>query len=212
MTQIKQFVFNELGVNSFVIYDDSNQCALVDPGCNTAAQQKQLTDFLKGNSLEPAAIFLTHGHFDHVAGLAWAKETFGCPIYMHAGDEFLVRRATEQAEFFGFSMMAPPMPDNTVNDGEVVAFGQSKVTILHVPGHSPGSICLHLPADGLLVCGDVIFQGSIGRTDLYGGDHELLIRGIREKLMVLPRETRVWPGHGPQTTIGFEYDTNPFLN
>jgi hydroxyacylglutathione hydrolase len=212
MTQIKQFVFNELGVNSFVLYDDSNQCALVDPGCNTPAQEKQLTDFLRGNSLEPTAIFLTHGHFDHVAGLAWARETFDCPIYMHPGDEFLVKRATEQAQFFGFTMPDPPMPDKTVNDGDVIAFGLSEVTVLHVPGHSPGSICLHLPSDRLLVCGDVLFQGSIGRTDLYGGDHDLLIRGIREKLMVLPRETLVWPGHGPKTTIGFEYDTNPFLN
>lgn len=212
MTQIKQFAFNELGVNSFVMYDETNQCALIDPGCNTPAQQKQLSDFLTENGLEPVYIFLTHGHFDHLAGLAWAKSTFGCPVLMHAGDELLVKRATEQAGFFGFTLTPPSMPDKTIADGDVYEFGSSRVMVLHVPGHSPGSICLYLEADRLLVCGDVLFQGSIGRTDLFGGDHDLLIRGIREKLMVLPRETVVWPGHGPHTTIGFEYDTNPFLN
>jgi glyoxylase-like metal-dependent hydrolase (beta-lactamase superfamily II) len=131
---------------------------------------------------------------------------------MHAADEFLVKKAIEQAGFFGFTLTPPPMPDRTVEDGDVLEFGASHVKVLHVPGHSPGSICLYLEADKLLVCGDVLFQGSIGRTDLFGGDHDLLIRGIREKLMVLPRETMVWPGHGPHTTIGFEYDTNPFLN
>lgn len=212
MTQIKQFAFNELGVNTFILYDDSNHCILVDPGCNSPAQQKQLTDFLSGNGLEPVSIFLTHGHFDHLAGLAWAKSTFACPVYMHEGDAFLVRRAPEQAAFFGFTLTPPAMPDKTVTDGEELSFGNSRVKIIHVPGHSPGSICLYFEADKLLVCGDVLFQGSIGRTDLYGGDHELLISGIREKILVLPRETVVWPGHGPRTTIGFEYDTNPFFN
>ncbi len=104
------------------------------------------------------------------------------------------------------------MPDRYLEEGDHIKLGTTDISILHVPGHSPGSICLYMASDNLLICGDVLFKGSIGRTDLFGGDYDLLIRGIKEKLMTLPRETEVWPGHGPSTTIGAEYDTNPFLS
>jgi len=207
----KLFIFNELGENSFVLSDESRQCILVDPGCNSFAQQDDLTRYLQDNRLTPENIVLTHGHFDHLAGLAWAKTVFSCPVIMHHDDLFLMNNAAQQAAMFGFSLDTPPVPDRFVREGDEIAFGNSLLSVIHVPGHSPGSICLYSENDALLVCGDVLFSGSIGRTDLFGGNHSQLIRGIREKLMVLPRETVVWPGHGPYTTIGAEYDTNPFL-
>jgi hydroxyacylglutathione hydrolase len=211
MIRIAHFVFNELGENSFVLYDDSGKCLIVDPGCTDPKQQQKLKKFLHDKTLIPEYILLTHGHFDHVSGVAWAKSAFSCPVAMHRDDLFLLNNATQHAGLFGFTVDPPPVPDRYIIDGEVVAFGNSEISIIHVPGHSPGSVCLYSANDNLLICGDVLFSGSIGRTDLFGGDHALLIRGIREKLMVLPRETVVWPGHGPKTTIGHEYDTNPFL-
>ena len=211
MITTKNFVFNELGENAFVMHDETGDCLIVDPGCNTPAQQQKLERYLKEQNLRPVYIVLTHGHFDHLSGLAWAKATFSCPVLMHRDDLFLLNEAVQHAGLFGYAIKPPPAPDRFLEDGEVLAFGHSEVTILHIPGHSPGSICLYSAKDGLLICGDVLFSGSIGRTDLFGGDYQLLITGIREKLMVLPRETVVWPGHGPDTTIGTEYDTNPFL-
>jgi hydroxyacylglutathione hydrolase len=212
MITLKQFTFNELGVNAFILYDETLKCIIVDPGCSEPSQQQQLSRFLQYGNLQPEAIVLTHGHFDHLSGLAWAKRTFSCSVVMHPDDLFLLNNAEQHAGLFGFSIDPPPQPDRFIGEGEVLTFGNSKVNIMHVPGHSPGSICLYSRKSGLLICGDVLFNGSIGRTDLFGGNHPLLIRGIREKLMVLPRETTVWPGHGPNTTIGSEYDTNPFLN
>jgi hydroxyacylglutathione hydrolase len=212
MITLKQFVFNELGVNAFVLYDETLKCIIVDPGCSEPNQQQKLSGFVKDKNLQPETIVLTHGHFDHLSGLAWAKRTFSCPVVMHPDDLYLLNNAEQHAGLFGFGIDPPPQPDRLIGEGEVLAFGHSGLDILHVPGHSPGSICLYSEKDGLLICGDVLFSGSIGRTDLFGGNHPLLIRGIREKLMVLPRETTVWPGHGPSTTIGSEYDTNPFLN
>ena len=211
MIKTTQFVFNELGINSFVLDDETRKCIIIDPGCNTALQQQQLKKLIQDKVLEPEYIVLTHGHFDHVAGLAWAKTEFACPVVMHRGDLSLLHTAAQYAGIFGFLVEEPPEPDQYVEDGETIQFGNSVISVLHVPGHSPGSICLYAAAAGLLICGDVLFSGSIGRTDLFGGNHDQLIRGIREKLMVLPRETLVWPGHGPKTTIGAEYDTNPFL-
>ncbi len=212
MIILKNFVFNELEVNAFVLYDESGACLIVDPGCKNPVQQQHLKHYIAENNLRPEYIVLTHGHFDHVAGVAWAKSEFSCPVLMHEDDLFLVRDAVQHASLFGIKMENPPMPDRYLADGDHLTLGKTDISILHVPGHSPGSICLYIPSDSLLICGDVLFRGSIGRTDLFGGDYDELISGIREKILTLPRDTEVWPGHGPSTTIGAEYDTNPFLS
>jgi hydroxyacylglutathione hydrolase len=211
MIFLKRFVFNELGVNSFILHDSTLQCAIVDPGCNTEDQVQQITSYVNENQLKVVNIILTHGHFDHVLGLHKLKELFNCPIIMHRDDLNQVEHIDKYAGIFGFHVPKAPLPDKFIGDGEIFKFGVSQLEIIHVPGHSPGSICLYSRNDGFIICGDVIFFGSIGRTDLPGGNHKLLIRGIKEKLLDLPRETVVWPGHGPQTTIGHEHDTNPFL-
>jgi len=130
---------------------------------------------------------------------------------MHRDDLNQIEHIDKYAGIFGFLVEKAPLPDRFLSDTELYSFGDSILKVIHVPGHSPGSICLYSEYDRILICGDVLFNGSIGRTDLPGGNHKILIRGIKEKLMVLPHETTVWPGHGPQTTIGHEHDTNPFL-
>jgi hydroxyacylglutathione hydrolase len=212
MITLKSFIFNELEVNAFVLHDESGACLIVDPGCKIPVQQQNLKKYIIDNDLHPEGIVLTHGHFDHVAGVAWTKHEFSCPILMHKDDLFLVKDAVQHASLFGIKMEAPPMPDRYLEGGDHLKLGTSDIEILHVPGHSPGSICLYMAADKLLICGDVLFKSSIGRTDLFGGDYDLLIRGIKEKLMTLPGDTEVWPGHGPSTTLGAEYNTNPFLS
>jgi len=211
MITVKSFVFNELEVNGFVVFDETQHCIIVDPGCNTSRQCDQLEEFIARQSLTPVYIVNTHGHFDHIFGNAWAKNRYSCPLLIHQADLPLVEQADKYAGIFGFNINRPPVPDRFIGHGESLTFGNSQLEILHVPGHSPGSIVLYSLSDSFMICGDVLFRGSIGRTDLLGGDYDLLIRGIREKLMTLPRDTVVWPGHGPKTTIGHEYDTNPFL-
>jgi glyoxylase-like metal-dependent hydrolase (beta-lactamase superfamily II) len=211
MITCKNFIFNELGVNAFVIYDETAACILVDPACNSDGQRKKLREYIRLNSLKPQYIVNTHGHFDHIAGNAWAKSEFGCPLLMHRDDLNLLTNASQYAEIFGIQVDQPPEPDHFLEEGEVLRFGHSEMAILHVPGHSSGSICLFSESDKLLIAGDVLFKGGIGRTDFEDGDYNLLIKGIQTKLMVLPGDTVVWPGHGPPTTIGQEHDTNPFL-
>ncbi len=208
---VRNFVFNELEVNAFVLYDETRECIIVDPGCNSMEQCNHLQDFLSEHLLKPVYIVNTHGHFDHIFGNAWCKETYKCPLLIHEQDLALIEQADKFAGFFGFEIERSPMPDRYLKPGETLIFGNARLEILHIPGHSPGSVVFYSAPDQVMICGDVLFNGSIGRTDLPGGDYNLLIRGIREKLMVLPRETVVWPGHGPKTTIGHEYDTNPFL-
>jgi glyoxylase-like metal-dependent hydrolase (beta-lactamase superfamily II) len=212
MIKIKNFAFNELGVNCFVLYDETSECVIIDPGCNTVRQEEQLTGFIDSKHLKPVAILLTHGHFDHIFGITAIKAVYSCDLVMHKSDEILVENASQYAGIFGFTVGKTPKADRFIDENDTVHFGNSSLEIIHVPGHSPGSICFYSGSDHFAICGDVLFNGSVGRTDLPGGNHELLIKGIRDKLMILPRETIVWPGHGPHTTIGREHDTNPFLN
>ncbi len=212
MISIKNFIFNEISTNCFVLYDDTLECIIVDPGCNCEREQENLTTFIKNNNLKPVYVLNTHGHFDHVFGNAWVKHYFRLSVIMHADDLELIQHADKYAGLFGFEINKPPLPDRFVTHGDHVQFGNSQLEIIHVPGHSQGSVCLYSKEDRFVLCGDVLFNGSIGRCDLPGGNHFLLVQGIKEKLLILPHDTVVWPGHGPSTTIGHEYDTNPFLN
>jgi hydroxyacylglutathione hydrolase len=211
MIRIKKFVFNELEVNTLVLYDETRQCIIIDPGCTKETEQQELKQFIKDHLLIPVYIVNTHGHFDHISGNAWAKSEFSCPLSINKHDLAILHQAIQIAGIFGINIEKSPVPDRFLEEKDLVSFGNSGLSVLHVPGHSPGSICLYSSNDGLLICGDVLFNGGIGRTDLMGGDYYLLVTGIIKKLMILPRKTVVWPGHGINTTIGDEYDTNPFL-
>ncbi len=212
MLTIKTFVFNEFYVNTFVLSDETKNCVIIDPGCNNNLQKDELKNYIEIQHLKPVLIINTHGHIDHIAGNYPVKSLYNIPIALHEKDLFLIENALHYAEFFGFETEMSPVPDRLLKEGDEIIFGNSCLSVIHLPGHSPGSVVLYSKNDKLLIAGDVLFNGSIGRTDLPGGDYDTLIKGIKEKIMVLPPETIVYPGHGPKTTLQVEYDTNPFLH
>ena len=204
---IESFKAGPLDNNVYVVVDDATgRCAVVDPSIDS----EHVLDALTARGLAIAAIVNTHGHWDHVASNGLFQRATGAPIYRHPLDEEIARQADTYAARWGFACEASPPAAHTLEDGEEFALGEQRFGILHVPGHSPGSVCLL--ADGVLIGGDVLFRGSIGRTDTVGGSLPQLLTGIRTRLMALPDETRVLPGHGPETTIGHERRNNPFIN
>jgi len=212
MVQLHKFSFNPLGVNTTLLFDDSGSCVVIDPACYSDAESNELLDFIRSRKLRVDFVANTHGHFDHLFGVASVVETFGCPFMIHAGDAALVDAAGSQAAYFGLDMHNGfPAVKQFFSDGDILSAGEVVMRVIHVPGHSPGGVAFYLESLGLLVAGDILFRHSIGRTDLPGGDHSLLISGIRNKLFILPDDTRVIAGHGEDTTIGDEKKHNPFL-
>ncbi len=211
MITIKPFIFNSFQVNTYLLYDETNESIIIDPACSSEMEQQVLLDFIQKNNLSPRFIANTHGHIDHVIGVQAIADFFKIPFYIHKEDDFLLQRALESAIMFGFNLGQNPTADKFISESAPLTFGHSTIKLFHVPGHSPGSLVFYSENDGFIIAGDVLFNGSIGRTDLPGGNYETLISGIKEKLLVLPRETIVYSGHGNSTTIGHEHDTNPFL-
>ncbi len=211
MITVKTFVFNSFQENTYLLSNETKSCIIVDPGMNTSHEQTSLTEYIEQNQLKPVAMINTHCHVDHVLGCNFVKSTFEIPFIIHSDETHVLKNAVRFGEVFGLEVEAPPTPDSYLEQGDIYNLGNSIIQILHVPGHSPGSIALYIASDNLVITGDVLFKGSIGRTDLPGGDYQTLIDHIKSKLLVLPRETIAFPGHGPETTIGDEYDTNPFL-
>ncbi|MEO5583155.1 MAG: MBL fold metallo-hydrolase, partial [Saprospiraceae bacterium] len=162
--------------------------------------------------LSPVAIINTHCHVDHVLGNQWCKETYKIPLWIPRGEEMMLARLPEVAAMYGIQVNPSPPPDRVLVEDELLEFGSAKWRLISCPGHSPASICLYEEEESVLIAGDVLFYESIGRTDLPGGNHPLLLKNIREKLFILPDITKVYPGHGPSTSIGHERINNPFLN
>jgi glyoxylase-like metal-dependent hydrolase (beta-lactamase superfamily II) len=203
---IESFKTGPIDNNVYVIVDETTgRCAVVDPGPDSA----HILDTLNERGLTITAIVNTHGHWDHVVGNALFVRASGAPIYRHPLDEEMAQLADQIAGLWGFSGEASPPADHRLEEGDTFAFGPHRFAVVHVPGHSPGSVCLI--EDGIVIGGDVLFRGSVGRTDVPGGSLPQLLGGIRAKLLPLPDATRVLPGHGPETTIGRERDSNPFL-
>ncbi|MCK9448855.1 MAG: MBL fold metallo-hydrolase [Bacteroidales bacterium] len=211
MTHIKKFVFNPFQVNTYVVYDQSGECVLIDPACSDVYEEKALTDFISQHRLTPVHLLITHAHIDHILGNAFASETYGIPLAAHPDSHQYLTNAKEYALSFGLQLEKVCHPTVDLHDGQLIHFGHSQLKVLHTPGHANGSLCFYLHDEDVLISGDVLFNQSIGRTDLPGGDYDLLKKSIWEKLFVLPDHTRVLPGHGPETTIGNEKITNPFV-
>lgn len=212
MTKMKIFVFNPFQENTFLLYDESNECVIIDPGCNSDKEIDQLNQFITDNNLTLKYIINTHCHIDHLMGNAHLVNKYKVPSIAHKADMPLLERSNDMAVAFGFNVDEPPVPTKFVDEGDEINFGTTVLKILHVPGHSPGSIVFYNEQDKFVIVGDVLFQRSIGRTDLPGGDHDALINGIKQKLFTLPDEVVVYPGHGPSTTIADERSTNPYFN
>jgi glyoxylase-like metal-dependent hydrolase (beta-lactamase superfamily II) len=198
--------------NGYVLAcDDSREAVIIDPG----DEVDELLRVVSGKKLNVRHILLTHGHVDHVSGVAKAKAATGASIFLHREDLFLYEGALQQASFFGLDIDPPPPVDRHYAPSEVVAFGRCEAQVLHTPGHTPGGVCLLVGPAGQpatrLFAGDTLFAGSIGRTDLTGGDHDTLIGSIRRVLFALDDDVEVYSGHGPVTSIGRERRTNPFL-
>ena len=213
MISIHDFAFNPLRTRCCVVWDDSTKaCAIIDPGCCDDSELGGLRSFIEERGLSPEYILLTHGHFDHIFGVQALADNYGIPVYMNGADAFLVDAAPASAATFGIRC------DNgfdfqyiNVDEGDTFRIGSIILKAIHTPGHTPGGICYYDEADAVLFCGDTLFAGSIGRTDLPGGDYDSLIKSIMDKLMGLPGDVTFFPGHGPSSTIGREATANPFL-
>jgi glyoxylase-like metal-dependent hydrolase (beta-lactamase superfamily II) len=212
MIQIKTHVFNPFQENTYLLSDETNECIIVDAGCYTTAEFDSLVDYLDKNNLRPVKLVNTHCHVDHVLGISRLMERYNIPFEAHKNEERIISEAVTHGKVFGFELEQPPFPTSYLKEGDEIKFGNSTLQVLEVPGHSQGSVAMYNPEGGFVIVGDVLFRGSIGRTDLTGGDYDQLISSIYKKLLVLDRSTKVYPGHGPSTTIGEEIMTNPFLS
>ncbi len=205
--KIEAIVVGPLQVNCYLlICEKTGKAAVIDPG----ADAPLIMQAVAAAGCDVVLIINTHGHFDHIGANKRIKEATGAELVIHAADLPMLGQAAMHASVYGLSVENSPPPDRLITAGEPLRVGNLDLDILHVPGHSPGSVCLHVGQH--LIVGDVLFAESIGRTDLPGGDHPLLLRGIREKLFILPDETIVHPGHGPDTSIGHEKTSNPFVH
>jgi hydroxyacylglutathione hydrolase len=211
MIHIKAFTFSPISENTYVLYNDAGKAIIIDPGCYFPAEEETLQNFIKEKNLTPIYLLNTHCHLDHVFGNKWVHETYGLELYLHPNEAPMLELAPVSGERWGLPFQNYAGPLHFLNDGDKVLLDDFEIQVILAPGHSPGSICFYMPEQGDLIGGDVLFRGSIGRTDLPGGDTETLLTSIREKLWVLPDETVVYSGHGIKTTIGYEKRNNPFL-
>ena len=213
MIHIKTFVFNPFQVNTYLLYDDTKECLIIDAACYDDEERQKITGFIKKNDLQPKRLICTHGHVDHILGVKYMMDFF--PGILFEIDKECVpflKSSQSYASVFGLDIEQAPMSAGYLKDNDIINIGSSTLKVLYTPGHAAGSICLYQKEQKFVIVGDVLFQGSIGRTDLPTGNQELLIRSIREKLLILDDDVVVYPGHGPSTSIGEEKRNNPFLN
>ncbi|AZB00073.1 MBL fold metallo-hydrolase [Chryseobacterium joostei] len=211
MLQIQGFVFNFASENTYIIYNENKNAWLIDPGNMNAQETQAIDNFIKEHELKIQKILLTHAHIDHVLGLQWAFDTFKVPVYMHQEDQEVLDMLQASGMRFGFPVDPVKVDVEYVKEDDELDLDGEKFKIYHVPGHSPGSVVYHNENQKFMISGDVLFEGSIGRTDLYKGNYEQLIDGIKTKLFVLDSDTQVFSGHGNPTSIGFEKQYNPFF-
>lgn len=211
--KIVQFVCNPFLENTYVIYDEfSSEAAIIDCGCYTMEEKQRLGDFIVSNNLQLKYLLNTHLHLDHIFGNYFVARTFGITPLAHYADEFLLEIFDKQLSLFGLESLDNAQPlGGFLTERDTLSIGNERIQILHIPGHSPGSVCFYMEQQGFVFVGDVLFSKSIGRTDLQGGNYEQLVEGIRQKLFILPNETIVYSGHGSNTQIGFEKKNNPYL-
>ena len=211
MIHIKKFTFNPFQENTYIAYDETKECIIVDPGCYDENENSILKTFIEQENLKPVALVNTHCHLDHIFGNKFVADTYNLSPVMHKLDLPMLEYAPMAASKYGVHLGEIPEVTNFIEEGDVVKFGNSEFEIIFTPGHAPGHVCLVNKKENITLSADVLFHLSIGRTDLPMGDHETLLSSIREKLFTLDPEMVIYPGHGPKTTIGFEKANNPFL-
>lgn len=211
MIEIHHFTFNPFQENTYILHDETGECIIIDPGCYEPHEEKELSDYIEEKGLTPVRLINTHCHVDHVLGNEFVASKYSLGLEIHELDLVTLQAAVNHGILFGIKVTASPAPASYMKEGDVITFGNSSLRILFVPGHAPGHIVLVCDEQQFLIGGDVLFYGSIGRTDLPGGDHATLIDSIKSKIFPLEDNYRIYPGHGPSTTVGFEKDHNPFL-
>lgn len=212
MITIQTFVFNYFRENTYVLCDETREAVIIDCGCRRQPEEKVLNDYITENRLSVKHLLCTHLHLDHIFGNPFVLDTYNVSPRAHILDVEQLPKASEQALSFGLHGEFRNIPVlEPLAGGDVVSFGSSTLKVLHVPGHSPGSLAFYNKEDGFVVVGDALFAGSIGRTDLWGGSHEQLVASIHNKILSLPNETVIYPGHGPQTSVACEKQNNPYL-
>jgi hydroxyacylglutathione hydrolase len=209
---IKHFTFGPFQENTYIISDENQHCWIIDPGMSHASEEKELKAYIQNHKLIPQAIYNTHAHIDHILGVDYCVEQFQIPFYLYCNEAPILNNASNTAKMFGFDYNGVQASVNWISEEtKEINWSDAIIQILHVPGHSPGSIAFYNPTENWVISGDALFQMSIGRTDLLMGNHDQLIESIKNKLLPLPESTKVYSGHGPITTIGFEKTNNPFL-
>lgn len=213
MIKIKKFEFNAFSENTYVVWDEkSNEAIIVDPGCFDKSEQMELEEFITKNNLTPKYLINTHCHIDHILGCKYVKDKYQIPFIVAEADIPLLNAASKQAAMFGIDKIETPEADEFLTEQKSFSIGNSKMNFLFVPGHSPGGYCILFRDENICLTGDVLFESSIGRTDLWSGNYRQLINAITEKLFSLPDEVIIYPGHGNHSTIGKEKNSNPFFN
>jgi len=212
MALVAEFTFNPFQENTYILYDDTKECVIFDPGCYTAAERKQLSEFIEAAELKPVRLINTHCHLDHIFGNSFVAEKYGLGLEIHKGEVVVLEAAPIACQKYGIPYPDPsPAASSFLEENTTITFGNTMLELLFTPGHSPASLSFYCKESNFLIAGDVLFYGSIGRTDLPGGDFDTLINSIKTQLFPLPDDTKVFAGHGPSTTIGFEKANNPFL-
>lgn len=212
MLQIRSFVFSPIQENTYILYNEEKECAVIDPGCYFDEEREKLKDFISKAGLIPRLLLNTHCHLDHVFGNKFVAETYQLPLHLHEKEKQVLQFAPTSGLMWNLPFDNYNGEMLTLKAGDNVMLGKDELFVIEAPGHSPGSICFYCAPQQFIIGGDVLFQGSIGRTDLPGGNHQTLLNSIREQLFVLPDETVVYSGHGEPTTIGAEKKYNPYLS
>ena len=211
MIQIHQLTYNPFAENTYLLENDENEVLVIDPGMYMPQENARFSEYLQHRKLTPIRLLLTHAHLDHVFGLNWMKEQYDLVPELHIKEKPIYESAMQVAKQYGLSMKNLPKPEYSLKEGSLIEFGEAEIRLALTPGHSPGSISFICEKQKFVIGGDVLFQGSIGRTDLPGGDHDTLIQSIKSILLKLDDDVLVYSGHGPMTTIGQERVSNPFL-
>jgi glyoxylase-like metal-dependent hydrolase (beta-lactamase superfamily II) len=211
MLSVKQFTFNPVEENTFVLYNGAGECCIIDPGCYFPQEKDELKSFIEKKGLHPVLLLNTHCHLDHVFGNKWVAETWGLTLHIHEKEKVMLDFAPQTGEMWQMPFENYKGELIYLREGTTIKLGDEELEIRFTPGHSPGSVCFYHEPGGFAISGDVLFNGSIGRTDLPGGDFKTLIDSIQTQLFTLPDETKIFAGHGPVTTVGFEKMNNAFV-
>ncbi|MEJ7556844.1 MAG: MBL fold metallo-hydrolase [Pedobacter sp.] len=211
MIKLKKFTFNPVRENTYILFDETNDCVIIDPGMYDSDEQNEFYNAIKENGLNPVLLLNTHCHYDHVFGNKFVFDNWALKPQFHKGELIVLQSIPGYVPQMGLNYELSPEPEFFLPENGTVSFGSSTLQLIFAPGHSPAHLCFYAAEDNFLIGGDVLFYNSIGRTDLPGGNHSQLISSIKNNLFILPDDCEVFPGHGPSTTIGFEKLHNPFL-